>query len=81
MPDGRVQVPTNLTIEELRAAEPSPETARRMRLAAEAQAEREFREREQAYLRRNGGRALCKQRYDTKLGRLTYIPERYLKGV
>jgi hypothetical protein len=67
-------IPSTLTREELASTVPSAETARRLRLAAEAQTEREFREREQAYLKRNGGQVLCKQYYNTELGRLTYIP-------
>jgi hypothetical protein len=76
MPDGRVQVPTQLSLAELRAGEPSPETARRMRLAAEQANERYFREREEEYLRRHG-RLGQKQRYDISMARLTYIPENY----
>jgi hypothetical protein len=73
-PDGRVQVPTNLTMQQLRAGEPSAETARRIRLAAEQEEERRFQREEQEYLDRNGGPALCKRYYWPRLARMSYRP-------
>jgi hypothetical protein len=75
-PDGSIEVPCSLTIDELRSTEPTPEQARRFRLLAEAKEEAEWQKREDEYKRRHGNVGL-RERYDTTAARMTVIPEQY----
>jgi hypothetical protein len=68
-------IPCTLTPEELRNTQPSAETVRRLRLAAEQREEAERAALEEEYLRLRGGTLGIKQRYDPQSGRMTWIPE------
>jgi hypothetical protein len=70
-PNAAGVVPTNLTAEQLAATQPSAETVRRIKLAAEQFEQREIERQESEYKR---GRAFPQQWYDPALARMTYRP-------